>query len=127
MIDLTTKKLQRAVDLGFQKMETARKARYKFLAQYVGPFYSKNKGAVDSEERKASPINLMYSAVTTMVPNLVYNDPRFRVRTNILPYRSYADTLELAMNHLVRKMKLKMTLRKVITDALFFAGFVKTG
>jgi len=121
------KRLCRAVELGFQKMETARKARYKFLAQYVGPFYSKNKGAAGSDERKASPLNLMYNAVTTMVPNLVYNDPRVKVRTEVLAYRNYAGTLELATNHLIRKIKLRHTLRKVITDALFCAGFVKTG
>jgi hypothetical protein len=121
------RRLCRAVELGFQKMETARKARYKFLAQYVGPFYSKNKGAAGSDERKASPLNLMYNAVTTMVPNLVYNDPRVKIRTEVLAYRNYAGTLELATNHLVRKIKLRHTLRKVITDALFCAGFVKTG
>ena len=109
------RRLCRAVELGFQKMETARKARYKFLAQYVGPFYSKNKGAAGSDERKASPLNLMYNAVTTMVPNLVYNDPRVKIRTEVLAYRNYAGTLELATNHLVRKIKLRHTLRKVIT------------
>jgi hypothetical protein len=120
-------RLCRAVELGFQKMQIARDARYKFLAQYVGPFYSKSKGSANSDERKASPINLMWNGVTTLVPNLVYNDPRVKVRTEVMAYRPYAGTLELATNHLIRKIKLRHTLRKVITDALFCAGFVKTG
>ena len=114
-------RLCRAVELGFQKMQVARDARYKFLAQYVGPFYSKSKGSANSDERKASPINLMWNGVTTLVPNLVYNDPRVKVRTEVMAYRPYAGTLELATNHLIRKIKLRHTLRKVITDALFAA------
>jgi hypothetical protein len=120
-------KLCRAVELGFQRMQSARESRYKFLAQYVGPFYSRNKGTEGSDERKASPINLMYNAVTTLVPNLAYNDPRARVATQYMPYRAYGSVLELATNHLIQKCYLKDTLRKTITDALFFAGFVKTG
>jgi hypothetical protein len=120
-------RLCRAVELGFQRMQSMREARYKFLAQYVGPFYSRNKGAEGSDERKASPINLMYNAVTTLVPNLAFNDPRVRIATQVMPYRGYAGTFELATNHLIQKIRLRDTLRKVITDALFTAGFVKTG
>jgi hypothetical protein len=120
-------KLGRAVELGFERMKVARDARYKFLAQYVGPFYSKSKGDANSDERKASPINLMYQAVTTMVPNLVYNDPRVTVQTEVLGYRQYADILGLACNHVLRKIHFRNTLRKTITDALFMAGFIKTG
>lgn len=123
-----TKRLARSVELAFQKMEGMRRARYKMLAQYVGPFYAKNKGgAGDSEEKKASPINLMYNAVTTMVPNLVYNNPKCKITSQILPFRQYGENLGLAVNHLGKRIDLKMTLRKVITDALFCAGFVKTG
>lgn len=127
MMKTPVQRLSRAVELGFQRMQTARDARYKFLAQYVGPFYAKQKGSADTDERKASPINLMWNGVTTLVPNLVYNDPRVKVRTEVLAYRPYAGTLELATNHLIREIKLRNTMRKVITDALFFAGFIKTG
>ena len=64
------KRLCRAVELGFQKMETGRRARYKFLGQYVGPFYSKTKGTAGSDERRAAPLNLMYNAVTTLPGHL---------------------------------------------------------
>jgi hypothetical protein len=127
MMKSPIQKLCRAVELGFQRMGPQRDARYKFLAQYVGPFYAKNKGTADSEERKASPINLMYNAVTTLVPNLVWNDPRVKIRTQVLAFKPYADTLELATNQLIAEIKLRATLRKAITDAMFGAGFIKTG
>jgi hypothetical protein len=53
--EIPDQKLCRAVELGYQRMQAARDARYKFLAQYVGPFYSRNKGTDGSDERKASP------------------------------------------------------------------------
>lgn len=121
------KGLCKAVELGFKRMETARKARYRFLAQYVGPFYSKAKMGGENEERKASPISLMYNGITTLVPNLVYNEPRSKITTELLPYRGYASTFELAENHLIRRIKLKDTLRKTITDGIIGAGFIKTG
>lgn len=114
------------VDFGFTKMEAARRARYKFLAQYVGRFYAKRKMG-DAEDQKASPINQIYNAVTTMIPNLVFNNPQVKIDTEVLPYRDYAGKSELCTNHLIRKIKLKQTLRKVITDSLFLAGFLKTG
>jgi hypothetical protein len=88
-------KLCRAVELGFERMKVARDARYKFLAQYVGPFYSEEQGRRRQRRTQGEPINLMYKAVTTLVPNLVYNDPRVKVQTEVLalpPVRRHAGT-----------------------------------
>lgn len=123
---LTPQKLSKMIDVGFEKNNHLRKARAKFISQYVGRFYAKSKPG-DAEERKASPINLIYQAVTTMVPNLVYRDPKFKVRSQTLAYRGYADMLELATNHLSDVLQLRKELRMVIVDALFMAGFMKTG
>lgn len=81
----------------------------------------------DREDRKAAPLNLLYNAVTTLVPNLAYNHPKVMITTDLLPYRQYADVLELATNYLLRKINMKATLRKAILDAIFMAGFIKTG
>lgn len=119
-------RVSKAVLAAFGKMDHMRKARGRFLAQFVGRFYREGKTAA-TEDQKASPLNMLYTAVTTMVPNLVANDPRGKVRTDILPFREYAELLGLATNHLVRKIGLRHTLRRVITDAIFLAGFIKTG
>lgn len=120
------KTISKAVDISFSKFDHLRRGRGRFLAQLAGRFYSRQ-AVGDQEHRKASPMNLMYNAVTTLIPNLVYNDPRLRIATDILPYRTYADELQLAGNHLVQKIRLRQTLRKVILDAIMMAGFIKTG
>jgi hypothetical protein len=118
--------VSRAVNVSCSKFDHFRRARGRFLSQMTGRFYSKMFPGSE-EDRKAAPLNLLYGAVTTLVPNLVYNDPHFAVRTDVLPYRQYGDILGLAINHLSKRIGLRSTLRKVITDALFMAGFMKTG
>lgn len=118
--------VSRAVNASFGKFDPFRKARVRFLGQFSGRFYGKNAGK-DGEDRKASPLNLIHSAATTLVPNLVYNEPKSKVRTDILIYRQYSEMLELACNFLTDRINLRMTLRKTIYDAIFMAGFIKTG
>jgi hypothetical protein len=119
--------LQRAVELGWKRMEPMREARLKFISQYVGPFYGKQTGKEGSDERKASPVNLMFKAISTLVPNLVYREPMAMLTTDTMAFRQYAGMLELAVNHAVRMVKLCATLRDIVTDALFAAGFAKCG
>jgi hypothetical protein len=123
---LTPQKISKIVDASFDKFDHSRKARLRFLAQYVGRFYAKNRPD-EVEDKKASPLNLIYQAVNTLVPNLVFRDPRFKVRTDILAYRGYADMLELGANTVAKKIKFRRNLRMAIVDSLFFAGFIKTG
>jgi hypothetical protein len=116
--------LSKAVDHSFSKFAHFRRARAAFMAQMVGRFYRRDKG--DGAD-KASPINLIYQAATTLIPNLVFNDPRAKVTTDLLAYKDYAELLGLAVDQTVRKLKLRDTLRAAIMDAIFMAGFVKTG
>jgi hypothetical protein len=122
-----TKRLCRAVELGYQRMQPMRDSRYRFLCQYVGPFYSKHKGEAGQDERKASPVNLMWQAVTTLVPNLVAQNPQFLAESDVLAYREYGEGLAQQTNILSKRIRLAHTLRKTITDALFGPGFIKTG
>ncbi len=123
---ITPQNLSKAVGISFAKFDHLRKARGRFLQQMVGRFYRANRNW-DKEEGKAAPINLLHSAATTLVPNLVYANPKVKVRTNVLAFSDYASTLELASNHLADRIDLRMSLRKVIYDAIFMAGFMKTG
>jgi hypothetical protein len=123
---ITPQNISKAVDISFGKFDPFRRARGKFMSQMVGRFYGRSSPG-DREDRKAAPINMLHTAMTTLVPNLVYNSPKVKVTTDLLPYRSYADLLGMALNHLVDRIDLRMALRKAITDAIFMAGFVKTG
>jgi hypothetical protein len=123
---ITPQNISKAVNISFGKFNHFRVARGRFMSQMVGRFYQKTNPG-DREDRKAAPLNLLASAVGTLVPNLVYNDPKIKVRTDVLAYRNYADILELAGNHLIHRIDLRMALRKAIVDSIFMAGFIKTG
>lgn len=123
---LTPQNLGKVIDTSYDKFDHLRKARMRFLSQYVGRFYAKSRTGED-EDKKAAPLNLIYNAVNTLVPNLVFRDPKFKIRTDILAYRGYADMLELATNTLSKKLKFRRQLRMAIVDSLFYAGFIKTG
>ncbi len=122
--DYQPKKIARSVAVGFERMAKFRKARMEMLGMYVGRMYGESPRV---EDRKATPLNLIYQAVTTIVPNLVYNDPKASVSSTFLAYRDYAEVLGLATNHLVNEIRLRETLRMAITDALFMCGWIKTG
>lgn len=123
---LTPQNLSKATEASFHKFAHFRNARLKFLSQMVGRFY-KQAAIPTDESRKAAPINLLYSAVGTLIPNLVYANPKARTTTNLLAYRDYADLLGLGLDYTIEKIKLRETIRKAILDAIFMAGFVKTG
>lgn len=127
MPELSPRNLHKLVKVGFNKMETFRKARLRFFQQYTSRFYGRSESDWGAEDKKAAPINLIHQAVTTLLPNLIYNDPKFKCRTNYMGYRQYADMLATATNEVMYRMKYSRTLRKVITDAIFMAGFTKTG
>jgi hypothetical protein len=125
-VKITPANISKAVNVSFNKFDHFRRARSKFLNQMVGRHYHGTMAA-EREEKKAAPLNLLHSAVGTLLPNLVYNDPKAMVKTEILMYRPYADLLGLGLNNLVKRINLRMTLRKAILDAIFMAGFIKTG
>jgi hypothetical protein len=129
MANLTSnpRRASKFIDLAFQKMQTARTARMRFMKHYVGRFFGHTKNG-QSEDDKASPLNLIYYAATTYIPNLVFKDPEFKCTTKLLPARDYAETLALAVNHLTQdEIRLRLPLRACVADALFLAGFMKTG
>lgn len=115
--------LGKLATFGFKKMRNYRKRRLELLGHYVGRFY----GKAPSKDAQAFPLNLIHQATTTMVPNLVYADPRGKVDSRFLDYRPYAQIAELALDHLVREIAVRKTMRRVVTDSIFLAGFMKVG
>ncbi len=120
---MDTVRLARMATLGYQRLRKANKAFTGSLRQYAGRFY----GTLSTNEPTANPINLIYQAATTLIPNLVYREPKAQVGSRFVSYRDYAAIGELALNHLAEKINVRMTMRQVILDAIFMAGFVKIG
>lgn len=122
-------RMSRVLNAGYGSMKVARSARVMYNNQMAGRFYSevKKSAGLDGESIKASPINLLHNATTTMVPNLVFNTPRIKLRTDILDLREYMGVLELAVNQRIKMMNFRKALRLCIFDSIFMAGFMKTG
>jgi hypothetical protein len=86
-------------------------------------YYDKN-----AKKARSHPINLIERGMSILVPYLVMNDPNILITTKSKKYKPFAQTTELAFNHLMREIKFaKLSLRPVVRDAMFGLGIMKTG
>lgn len=120
--EITPRKIQEAVQMGFRRMENFRAARLMFLRSYVGQYYDATSGEIGSE-----PLNLIFNAIRVLVPYLVMNFPTHTVKTDYMAYRSYGDMLGTALDYNAKTINLKDTIRRWIVDAIFTMGITKTG
>ena len=114
-------KIQQAALSGFKRLETYRKARAMFITAYAG-YYGKERGLTGDQ-----PINLIFTAIRSLVPNIIMQNGLNKVITNILQYKPYAELLGLGLDSLQRELKLKKILRGWIVDAIFGFGITDTG
>lgn len=122
---ITPARLGQAIRHSYTKLRHFRQARLQFLVQYGGRFYSERQMSVT--DNRAYPLNLIWSGVTTLVPNLVFADPKCAISSPWMMYQEYADQLALEVNQLARAISFRKTLRMVITDSIFLFGLTKTG
>ena len=122
------KNLAKSIQHAERKMKKFRKTRALHISDFAGHLYKGNQSNQTADaERNIRPLNMTYKSCTTLIPNLVYNNPKCAVSSQTIAYRKYADVLELAINHLIGEIKYKDTLRAVIMDAIILAGFTKRG
>jgi hypothetical protein len=120
--EITAKRMYRAIQLGEERLRNFRSARLMFLREYSGQWYDRDSATIGNE-----PINMIFSAIATMVPNLVTNFPRTIVTSKFLIYRGYAELLGLGLDYLAKEIDLRSELRRWIVDSLFCMGVMKTG
>lgn len=118
---VTPQRLQRAISRGFDRVENFRKARYMFMEEYVGAFYDR------ADPGRATPLNLIFKAVSILVPHLVAKNPQSDIRSRFSSYLGYAEMLSLAADDVCEEIDLAHTLRLTIIDAIFGMGIIKTG
>jgi hypothetical protein len=119
-------RLQEAVKMSYKMLEPVRQTRYKMMSLYANGFYGG-----DMAGRQPLPLNLIDRGIQIILPFLVSQNPRVKIspKNNINnPYvKPFANTLELALDHLFTEIKLSETLRLAVLDSLFCMGIVKTG
>jgi hypothetical protein len=120
--EITPQKLQQQVQRGAKRLSSFRAARIHCLKQYVGQYYDST-----SSEEGTRALNLIFNAVRVLVPTLVMNFPKHTIETPYLAVRQYANLLGLALDQHDKKINICDTYRRVIVDAIFTLGILKTG
>lgn len=113
---------QEEIARGRERLSAFRDFRVKSLRAYIGPHYDRSGGDVGAE-----PLNMSYNATRILIPTLVLNFPKHTVTTPYMQAKQYAELLSLALEQHDRKINIRDTYRRVIADALFTLGILKTG
>ena len=103
-------------------MEIYRRTRAMFVKAYVGQYYTKEYGITGDQ-----PINLLFSAIRSIVPTIVSKNPRNKVVTDHLAFSEYAELQSLALDKIAYRVRLKEILRSWVVSAMFGLGIVKIG
>lgn len=122
MATVEPKRIQEVVKDGYNRMQRYRKANALFVKEYVGQYYRENRGLGGDE-----PVNLLFSAIRALVPNIVNNNPVNQVVTEVIDHKPYAELLSLALDSVGKRSNLKGVLRASVTNALFMMGIAKVG
>lgn len=116
-------RLQKAVVSWDQYTEPTRKLRRKMHQQYASGWFENKAG-------ESQPMNLIDRFVNIVCPYLVSQNPRVLIdpKRGINASRSFARTLELALEHLFDEIELSAyTLRPAVLNSMFSMGITKTG
>lgn len=114
-------RLRASKECANRKLRPFREKRMETLRQMVGAHHGEN-GAIDKV-----PINLIELSMNIYMNHLVSSDPESLVSTWVHDLKAQAEDLEIATNHVVKKMELGETMRMVVFDAMIAWGATKTG
>ena len=105
-----------AVKTSEHAMESPRKARQRFIKDYMGSWYS-----ISAEEPKTLT-NLTNQTVRIYTVAMAANNPQVTVSTPLTKNWPFAKRFELNLNKLISDMNLDKTFRAIVMDAFFCLG-----
>lgn len=116
------RKFAYVVKQGFDRVEHYRRMRAMLIKAYVGKLYYQSHGMTGDE-----PLNLIFNAMRSTIPNLVQKHGANKITTENIEYRDYAFLLSKALDVIDKRINLKDILRRNIVDAMFGLGVMKSG
>jgi len=116
------KRLSQLVTQSQKRLDTFRKSRLMYIRSYTGPYYAARRGKIGDEA-----LNLAFTAVRALVPNLVFRSPRHVVKSRVAANKDFAELLELALSQHDEAIDIGTQYRIALVDALFAIGTLKTG
>lgn len=117
---MNVKRLVDAKDWSYKALDSFRKERIAALRQFVGSHYSQGNGT----DAKV-PVNLLELAVNTYGQQLAARAPRVSVSARYDSLSPTAYRLQLAMNHMLKKMDFGDVLMDAVQNAIFGMGIIK--
>jgi len=120
--EMSPKQFQEYAQNGVKRLKNFRSARLMFLRNYTGQYYDRDHGRVGTEA-----LNLTFNAIRTLVPQIVMSNPKHNVSSRYLANAEYADLLGLALTEHDKDIRIKDVYRRVVVDAIFTLGILKTG
>lgn len=122
MVSFTNfQKLTTSIDWSERALDKPRKERIVSIKQFVGSHFA------DGGSEKNVPVNFLKLAVDIYVRQLAARAPRVLINTKYPDLKPTAANLQLAINQIPEEIDLTLTLRRLVTEALFSIGVVKCG
>jgi hypothetical protein len=112
-VELGAKEVSQLVWKGHKRVEHYRNAAADAIRIYVGDYFAKSKGNTGD-----LPLNLVFVALRTWVPNLVMQAGVNKVTTEVLAQTDYAHMLGAALNELHKKIRMKDIMRAGIVNMI---------
>jgi hypothetical protein len=107
---VSPRKVQEAVNRGFQRLHNFRQARLMFLRNYVGQYYDRTAGEIGGEA-----LNLIFNAIRVLVPNIVLSFPKHTLVTPYLAAKNYGELLGLALDQHDKQINVRDVYRRALS------------
>lgn len=118
--DVDRNRLFKAVEASYRTLETFRTLNKALYEEYAGSGYGAR-----NKVKNTTVINLLHQLVEAYQMTLVANRPRVTVDTMQENLRFFARQYQLAMNNLIKEIRLEKTLKRWVLDAFFCIGVLK--
>ena len=123
MIDLANPRqrgrLQKAIKTSDESLSPFRLVREELVRDYVGSWYSKEKG---SGARYKTLANLLNQTAKIYTVAMAANNPRVTIGTTQPENLPFAKRFEVGLNKMIGDMELGQTISKIVLDAFFCIG-----
>jgi hypothetical protein len=112
-VELSASDVSELVRKGHKRVEHYRNAAAQSIKEYVGNYYVRPSGMTGEY-----PINLIFAALRTWVPNLVMQTGVNKVLTPLVSQSDYAFMLGEALNELHKRIKMKHVIRAGVVNMI---------
>jgi hypothetical protein len=124
LTDEEFKKLKERVSKSYAALEPQRRSRLKTIKQYVGNSLGT---AGDGPGLYSCVVNMLDEMVEVYMQKLVSGNPQCLILTNKLDLKVGCRYFQLSLNHILRQINLRDSLKTAVLESLFSVMLMKVG